>query len=83
MGTTQTHSFVIGDVVWLKSGGPKMTVTSFDEKPVNSNPNAVYCSWFNTESNGNWLCGPVNSAWFDWRSLESTGAPSRVESQAA
>jgi uncharacterized protein YodC (DUF2158 family) len=37
------NQFKAGDVVQLKSGGPKMTVTEielFNGKPV------VYCSWF-------------------------------------
>jgi uncharacterized protein YodC (DUF2158 family) len=48
------EEFKIGDVVQLKSGGPKMTVTSvgvehYSEKPV------VSCVWFveTKESRGN------------------------------
>lgn len=34
-----TEDFNVGDVVWLKSGGPKMTVTEIDEDEVT-------CVWF-------------------------------------
>ncbi|EJZ22440.1 DUF2158 domain-containing protein [Rhizobium sp. Pop5] len=33
-------AFKIGDIVVLKSGGPKMTVVSEEER------GRVYCSWF-------------------------------------
>ena len=37
-----TEPFKPGDVVYLKSGGPKMTVKEFDQKV-----NEVICEWFN------------------------------------
>lgn len=39
----------IGDVVKLKSGGPKMTVTSFDQ-PYGSNIRQCRCTWFKSEN---------------------------------
>ena len=35
-----TDQIKVGDVVQLKSGGPKMTVASIDEK------GRAWCSWF-------------------------------------
>ena len=37
--------FEIGDVVVLKSGGPLMTIESFDEN------NRLYCVWFDKDGN--------------------------------
>lgn len=40
-----TKKFRVGDVVALKSGGPKMTVVRYESDAVNSPP-AVLCVWF-------------------------------------
>jgi uncharacterized protein YodC (DUF2158 family) len=40
---TDTPSFTEGDVVRLKSGGPKMTVTVIG---ANAYKDAVWCQWF-------------------------------------
>lgn len=37
-------SFQIGDVIELKSGGPKMTVSAISESGV------LECTWFNSEN---------------------------------
>lgn len=42
--TIHSIKFKIGDLVRLKSGGPKMTVTS-EPKPELA-PNDVHCKWF-------------------------------------
>lgn len=39
-------TFKVGDVVCLKSGGPRMTVTGF----VVGEPNWVWCHWFGTSN---------------------------------
>lgn len=36
----------VGDVVQLKSGGPKMTIC---QKPWNENKNLAQCQWFKNE----------------------------------
>lgn len=38
-----SHGFKVGDVVRLKSGGPKMTITAIDEY------RQAWVSWFNDE----------------------------------
>jgi uncharacterized protein YodC (DUF2158 family) len=35
------HTFVPGEIVQLKSGGPDMTVRAFSD-----NGDVVYCNWF-------------------------------------
>jgi len=40
-----TEQFEVGDVVQLKSGGPRMTVVGAD-KPT---PDEVHCAWFAKE----------------------------------
>ena len=40
----ETHEFELGDVVRLKSGGPKMTVGYIHEIEV-------VCTWFDTQDN--------------------------------
>jgi uncharacterized protein YodC (DUF2158 family) len=42
---TVTCEFEVGDVVVLKSGGPAMTVESWDVSRANKT-NQVLCSWF-------------------------------------
>ena len=39
------NEFKVGDVVMLKSGGPKMTISSID-----SNTSKIRCVWFITSS---------------------------------
>jgi len=41
--------FELGEVVRLKSGGPKMTVTSLDEGSLGSGPE-VWCEWFDDKT---------------------------------
>jgi uncharacterized protein YodC (DUF2158 family) len=43
-GWTMAETFNVGDVVELKSGGPKMTVTSFG--PDSVHVPTVWVSWF-------------------------------------
>lgn len=38
--------FKIGDVVQLKSGGPKMTIILEDIKASGTSTGKVYCEWF-------------------------------------
>lgn len=55
MGSVMTERFKAGDVVQLKSGGPKMTVSWIDTD-VTGDP-VVHCSWFDATGNehtGNW-----------------------------
>jgi len=40
----------IGDVVCIKSGGPRMTIVRFSV----GNENIVHCAWFNKDVEGNW-----------------------------
>lgn len=46
--------FNIGDVVVLKSGGPKMTVLEIDDS--NKLFKGIQCTWFN-EITGNFMIG--------------------------
>jgi uncharacterized protein YodC (DUF2158 family) len=39
----KTDEFKVGDIVQLKSGGPKMTV---GERPLGHSARGVYCQWF-------------------------------------
>lgn len=41
--------FAIGDVVTLKSGGPKMTVVGFEPAPHEHHPPRVKTNWFNDQ----------------------------------
>jgi uncharacterized protein YodC (DUF2158 family) len=58
--------FTIGDVVKLKSGGPVMTVDSFDE-----NNSRVWCIWFDEKKT-------MQTAKFVQESLTKYTPPSRV-----
>ena len=40
------EKFKTGDIVQLKSGGPKMTVHSYATRYSPSEPNTVHCQWF-------------------------------------
>ena len=44
--------FKIGDVVVLKSGGPKMTVSEYPIKMIDGSENytQVQCKWFNEDN---------------------------------
>ena len=51
--------FKIGDVVQLKSGGPKMTVYEFSGRPGNEDFE-VRCTWFEKSSQlNNWFLANV------------------------
>lgn len=52
-----------GDVVCLKSGGPRMTINKFR----NNNDNEADCSWFMKSVEKMWL--HINSAYFHIDSL--------------
>ena len=41
--TEDTGRFKVGDIVQLKSGGPRMTV---GEKPLGVQAQGVFCQWF-------------------------------------
>lgn len=43
--TSMTDTFKIGDVVQLKSGGPRMTVTGLGDSSTTGEA-SVYCTWF-------------------------------------
>lgn len=47
------EALAVGDVVWLQSGGPAMTICSIlnigSSAPVNT-PATVFCKWFNDDS---------------------------------
>jgi uncharacterized protein YodC (DUF2158 family) len=43
MGDERAYSFPVGTIVWLKSGGPPMTVSDFPA-PM---PNVASVDWFN------------------------------------
>lgn len=43
MASSSSGDFKLGDIVQLKSGGPKMTV---GEKPLGMHAQGVYCQWF-------------------------------------
>jgi len=45
-------AFSVGDVVQLKSGGPKMTVSRQDE----SNSRSLWCVWFDDEQSTQAAC---------------------------
>lgn len=45
-------AFNVGDVVQLKSGGPKMTISRPDE----SNPRSFWCVWFDDEQSTQAAC---------------------------
>lgn len=50
-------TFEPGAVVQLKSGGPKMTVVSFDEQETGSK--RYYCRWFDgNKTTGDYFSGP-------------------------
>ena len=42
------NAFQVGDVVQLKSGGPKMTVEAADNDAISDEP-LVFCVWFEKE----------------------------------
>ena len=50
MTERKAGDFSVGDVVVLKGGGPKMTITSFSRDA--SMPTA-YCEWFSSDNNVN------------------------------
>jgi uncharacterized protein YodC (DUF2158 family) len=39
-------AFEAGDIVELKSGGPKMTVKGFDKRRGHPDPSSYECQWF-------------------------------------
>lgn len=45
-------AFTVGDVVQLKSGGPKMTVSRVDE----NNARSFWCVWFDDEQSTQAAC---------------------------
>jgi uncharacterized protein YodC (DUF2158 family) len=49
----------VGDVVKLKTGGPKMTVSNIGPNPVTT---SVYCVWFQGDEHEGW--GSLEGAWF-------------------
>ena len=57
-----SETFKIGDVVILKSGGPKMTITSVGKD--NFGAPTVWCSWFIDKKNetGSFPIGAVKMA---------------------
>jgi uncharacterized protein YodC (DUF2158 family) len=40
-----SETFVLGDTVWLKSGGPKMTVCEAETNGLTGDP-MITCEWF-------------------------------------
>ena len=66
-------SLKIGDVVWLKSGGPSMTIKEYSEKDY------FICNWFEntkireSKFNANQLCkvNPDNKLEYDFSLLTS------------
>lgn len=60
--------FNAGDVVQLKSGGPKMTVHQYDTEPMSDNlTSVVLCKWFDNNTN-------LQKEWFEEDSLERVEA---------
>ena len=57
-----TDTFRVGDVVQLKSGGPRMTVTSVDNDAAGVP--TVWCTWFegSNEKRGSWPAYAVQAA---------------------
>jgi|HubBroStandDraft_6_1064221.scaffolds.fasta_scaffold1490829_2 uncharacterized protein YodC (DUF2158 family) len=58
------NPFKVGDVVQLKSGGPRMTVTAAAKDTAGVD--CVWCSWFigNTQQSGVWPVDAVREAVF-------------------
>jgi len=36
----------VGDIVVLKSGGPKMTIEKIDQRNSTNSENVIHCVWF-------------------------------------
>ena len=53
------ESFKVGDIVRLKSGGPSMTVTSFEDDT--SGGTLVWCDWFDDKQTKQDARFPVDS----------------------
>jgi uncharacterized protein YodC (DUF2158 family) len=45
-----TKKFKAGDIVQLKSGGPKMTVRFYDQNFGGSESDDVLCEWFDAKA---------------------------------
>jgi uncharacterized protein YodC (DUF2158 family) len=66
-GTTKM-TIQLGDVVWLKSGGPAMTVSRVGPE---GKPDSISCIWFPTDMNGQYAAQPEVSL-FNMHSLRLT-----------
>jgi uncharacterized protein YodC (DUF2158 family) len=58
------EKFNIGDVVQLKSGGPKMTVTHVGQMATGGTTLTAWCAWFDgtKEMSGTFPVGALNRA---------------------
>lgn len=53
--------FVIGDTVWLKSGGPSMTVAEVEDPDDEDHDGFVSCVWFGSS---------MEAAYYQWFRFE-------------
>lgn len=60
--------FNVGDIVILKSGGPKMTVDQYYSEPLGGElTSQVLCKWFDNKDN-------IQQDWFEEGALEKANS---------